>query len=256
MDELKIYLTAPPARFREAALCGPVSAAAFRVGRDVRLLRVPGDIAGAELMDVDARVFRGWGPHQALAQALLRQCRLGGFRGMVLRLPRPNAPLYAFCALLDEAAARSGLRLYLGVSYARSAPHASLLIQAQNLSGTYRDRLGGILSLHGPGRVALAASCAAVDFPLPCRTGRGREARQESLPPALLARARFSPELCAKYASYKSAGRPHLVLWDDLYSLREKLRLAGETGVREVFVDFPRAAALAEGRAGLSGGVR
>lgn len=246
MDELKIYLASPPELAAEAALYGPVSAMSYRVGRDLRLYRAGSGGAHVELMDVDASSFQGWGPHEALVSALTRECRRMGCRGIVLDLPRPNARLCAFCALLDGAAHRQGLRLYLSERYARCATHSIILTPAQNTSGTYSDRLEKLISHYGPERVALEAERVYTDYPLPCRTGRGSVVMPRDLPADLLKNARFSPQLCANYAAYISAGRPHLVLWDDLATLREKLRIAKAAGIREVFLYYPHVSDILE----------
>ncbi len=246
MDEMEIYLTAPPDLTREASERGPVSAQAFRVGRDLRLYEAPMGGVRPALMDVDASAFSGYGPHEALVNRLVTLCRRRGYRGMAPDLPRPNQGLLAFCACLDRASARYGLELYLPERYAGAAPGAFVLVPAQNTSGTYAARLERLCDRYGPERVALEAERVYTDFSLPCRTGRGillPPKRLASLPPLT---PFFSPELCANYASYTERGRAHLLLWDDAGTLNRKLSLARAAGIRRAFLYYPHTADILE----------
>lgn len=239
MDEMKIYLTAPPDFVSDAARRGPVSAQGWRIGRDLRLYRWPLPEARIALMDVDAGSFTGYGPHEALVNALICQCRRAGYRGLVPDLPRPNERLLRFCALLDRAAARFGLELYLPERYARAAPGACVLVQAQNASGTYEERLRRLSSLYGADRLALELERVTRDFPLPCRSGLGRvlsPGETADLPPLV---SRFSPELCANTASYMKDGRAHLLLWDDADTLGRKMDAARRLGIGRMFFYYP-----------------
>lgn len=242
MDDLEIYLASPPDLAARAARLAPVSAQGYRVGRDLRLYRAPYDLSSATFLDVDATAFQGYGPHEALVAALTRECRRMGCRGLSLDLPRPNERLFAFCGTLDAAAHRQGLRLFLPERYARAAPHASLLIPAQNTSGVYGDRLSRLISLYGPERIALEAERVFTDFPLPCRNRPGAILTRRCIPPLSRGQIHYSPALCANYAAYKREGRLHLLLWDDLCSLRDKLRAARAAGIREIFFYYPHVA--------------
>lgn len=246
MDEMEIYLTAPPDLVREASEWGPVSAQAFRLGRDLRLYASPMGRVRPALMDVDAAAFTGWGPHDALAGRLAAYCRRMGYRGMALDLPRPNQGLLAFCTCLGRASARYGLELYLPERYAGTAPAAFVLVPAQNTSGTYGARLERLCARYGPERVALEAERVYTDFPLPCRAGHGillQPERLASLPPLT---PFFSPELCANCASYPENGRAHLLLWDDAETLTRKLSLARAAGIRRAFLYYPHVADILE----------
>lgn len=242
MDEMEIYLASPPDTVARASRYGPVSALAYRVGRDLRLYRTPFDFSRATLMDVDATSFQGYGPHEALVSALTRECRRMGYAGLSLDLPRPSPRLSAFAAALDESAAMQGLLLFLPERYARCASHASLLIPAQNTCGTYRGRLEHLVTVYGANRVALEAERVFTDFPLPCRSGIGNVVPRKDLPGISPGDVRFAPELCANYTSYMSGGKAHLLMWDDLCSLREKLRVAAELGIRRAFLYYPHVA--------------
>ena len=77
----------------------------------------------------------------------------------------------------------------------------------------------------------------AEDFLPPARTGSGTPLSPQALQ-QLRERIRpsvyWSPELCARYFTYfQPGGTAHFVLFDDGETLRAKLRLAGEVGIRQ-----------------------
>lgn len=239
MTDLKIYLSAPPEFSREAALHGPVSVMAYKIGRGFRLYRTSLPSTRISLMDVDCTGFTGYGPHRSLIAELTGECLRRGYSGMVLDMPRPTPQLAAFVRLLDQEASRLGLSLFLPETYAGTANGSMILLPAQNTSGTYLGRLKRLCSLYGPERLALELERVHTDYPLPARTGRGsiisdpRNIRECSF---------YSPELCVNYMSYESRGRAHLVLWDDLGSILEKLSQARALGIKTAFLYYPHTA--------------
>lgn len=241
MSDLKIYLSAPAEFAAEAALHGPVSVMAYKIGRGLRLYRAPLPRARLALMDVDCTGFSGFGPHGALVYDLTGECLRRGYRGMCLDLPRPTPQLAAFVRALDGETSRLGLGLFLPESYARLSPHAALLLPAQNASGTFEGRLRRLCALYGPERLAPELERVYRDYPLPARTGRGAVLRS---PPALLGPPLYSPELCANYASYLDRGRAHLVLWNDPDTLERKIDLIRSLGIGSAFLYYPHTADL------------
>lgn len=241
MPETKIYLSAPAEFAAEASLHGPVSVMAYRVGRDRHLYRSPLPSRRFALMDVDCASFTGFGPHRALIGELTGEARRRGYGGLRLDLPRPTPQLCAFAGALDAEARRLGLALFLPEAYAHAAPAARLVLPAQNTAGTFEGRLMRLCALHGAERLAPELERVYTDFALPARTGRGTALRN---PPALLGTPFRSAQLCANYASYTRAGRAHLVVWDDLGTLRQKLSVLRRLGVGAAFLYYPHAADL------------
>lgn len=239
MSDLKIYLSAPAEFAAEAALHGPVSVMAYKIGRGFHLYRTPLPKGRLALMDVDCAGFTGFGPHGALIAELTAECRRGGYAGLCLDLPRPTPQLFAFARALDAQAGRLGLSLFLPEPYAGCAPGSLLLMSAQNTRGTYSGRLARLCGLYGAERLALELERVYTDYPLPARAGRGTVLRA---PPAGLGTAFFSGELCANYASYRDRGRAHLVVWDDRDTLERKLDAARKLGVGAAFLYYPHTA--------------
>lgn len=239
MDNLKIYISAPPQFAVEAALHGAVSVMAYRVGRDHRLMRSQLPPVRAELMDVDCSTLTGYGPHEALAGELTRECRRMGCAGIILDLPRPTPQLTALCALIDRETGRRGIGLYVPERYAPACPGARIVLPAQNLSGTYQGRLTALVKRWGPERISLELERVHTDFALPARAGRGVIVPERG---GLPGQTFYSRELAANYKSFLLNGRAHLELWDDLASLREKIRIASALGIREFFLYYPHVA--------------
>lgn len=236
MTETRFFLSSPPDMAAEASRVGSVSLMAYRVGRNFRLQRSWTAPVRAALMDVDCTGLTGFGPHGALTAELTRECRRMGYGGIVMDLPRPTPQLTAFCALLREETSRQGLRLYVPERYAAACPGARIVLPAQNLSGTYEGRIRQIVRQYGSGNVALELERVHTDFALPARTGLGSVTANPRLIPE---RTFYSPELLANYQSYLQNGRAHLVIWDDLNSLREKITVARSFGVTEFFLYYP-----------------
>ena len=234
MAEMKIYLAASGARIEKAAQYGPVAARLWTLGRDLKLRRAAPPRARAALAAVDARAFSGYGPHEALARGMVGRCRQAGCLGLVPELPRPNAALTRFCEILDTAAARSGLELYLPPAYARAAPGAFVLIPAQNTGGTYEGRLRRLSALYGADRLALLFDARPTGYLLPCRAGVGQAVEADAL--ASL-KPRFSPALCANTASRRVGSRAQVIVWDDDATLRQKLATARTLGITRGIVE-------------------
>ena len=99
----------------------------------------------------------------------------------------------------------------------------------------------------GPERLALDLERVQMDFPLPCPTGCGTPLTHGEL---LSLRTRYpssvyySRELMAKYFTYTAEGGTHFVLFDDVETLRRKVRLAQELGIQKAFLMYPEVADL------------
>jgi spore germination protein YaaH len=109
--------------------------------------------------------------------------------------------------------------------------------------GALERRRGEAAEQYGPARIALEVERVASDFYLPAPEGEGRSLGREELKRLIVERnpfVFFSHELCARYFTYmdKKSGA-HFILFDDLSSIRQKLLLAEQLGIREAFLLYP-----------------
>ena len=154
----------------------------------------------------------------------------------------------ALLAQLAQRLARMGKRLCVPEAFA--VPGAQVLICTAVSGGSLTELLRGAVQRYGRERLALDVQRLCMDFPLPCPSGEGRALRQETF--AALRRRHsapvfFSPALCARYFTYRAAGETHLVLFDDAQTLRRKLELGREAGVRTAFFMYPEVSDLLPG---------
>ena len=150
-----------------------------------------------------------------------------------------------FLQQLGEALARAGRQLYVPEAFA--VPGACVLIGTAVSGGSLRALLQRSAQRYEKGHLALDVQRVCMDFPLPCPSGEGRALRREDF--AALRRRHanpvfFSPALCARYFTYHTGGETHLVLFDDAQTLRQKLQLGREAGVRIAFFMYPEVADL------------
>lgn len=164
---------------------------------------------------------------------VLRECAARRFQGVIADLPQGCDSL---AEALDRALGQRRLTLYLPECYQDQAPKARVLVSTAISGGSLRGRLAEALNKYGPDRTVAALERVAEDFVPPARNGAGTP-----LSPQTLAELRhrlrpniyWSPELCARYFTYfQPGGQAHFVLFDDPETLRAKLRLAGEVGIR------------------------
>ena len=105
-----------------------------------------------------------------------------------------------------------------------------------------------IVKQHEAGVSIPAVERTAMDFFLPSPTGHGMElTRQElqerldTLSPSVF----FSSDLCARYFTYMShQNGAHFVLFDDAVSIRHKLSVAQQLGLKTALMAFPQVADL------------
>ena len=109
-------------------------------------------------------------------------------------------------------------------------------------AGTLDGKLRTALARFGEDRVVLAAQRAMEDYVLPSAAGEGNHLTRAELAARI---RRFSPAvffdqgLCAHHFTYMERSTAHFVLFDDCASLRRKLALAGELGVKRAVLAWP-----------------
>lgn len=250
---LSLLLLAPPGQGREAASFGlPVAHLAYRVGGGGHLFRSDlSPIPRGGFLAMDAAGCDGRGRSDTLAREILRECDARGFTGVLCDFEGPPLPLLTqTVAALDEALGRRGWPLLAPEPYANFLSKGQLLISSALSGGSLRQRLSEVIQTRGAEGLALAVEPVAYDFPLPSPDGQGRP-----LEPADLQALRqrwdpqiyFSDALCAHYFTYMSReSGGHFVLFDDAASVRKKLRVAAQLGIRRAVLPYPQAAGAME----------
>ena len=186
---------------------------AYRLGPGPHLFRAGSTAPRGGLMVVDDHDFDGLGATGPLCQEMIRECQARGFSGAVLDFENRLPPLEQIAGALDEAFARQGWMLYVTERYGPHAPHARVMIPSALSGGSLRRRLEEALERFGESRTVLALEKRREAFFLPSPTGSG--------PPL------------TEYFTYMSRDNgAHFVLFDDGDTLRHKVEVARELGIR------------------------
>ena len=209
---------------------------AYRLGPGPHLFRAGSTAPRGGLMVVDDHDFDGLGSTGPLCQEMIRECQARGFSGAVLDFENRLPPLEQIAGALDEAFARQGWTLYVTERYGPHALHARVMIPSALSGGSLRRRLEEALERFGESRTVLALEKRREDFFLPSPTGSGQpltEEELEQLKQRLAPSIFFSGDLCARYFTYMSRDNgAHFVLFDDGDTLRHKVEVARELGIR------------------------
>ena len=248
-----ILLTAPPAHRRAALRFGlPVAHAAYRVGGGPHLFRanMPISVRGG-LMALDCVGFDGRGEAGPFCQEVIRECSARGYDGILCDFEGRPLPLLAeIVQTLSGLTRKRGWPLYVPEAYGSCAQHTQVLISSALSGGSLVQRLREAASAYGPERVTLAVERVAEDFYLPSPTGQGQPLSREELAQMLEERSPsvfFSSELCAHYFTYMSRENgAHFVLFDDAGSIRKKLRVSRDLGIRQAVLSYPQVEDLLE----------
>ena len=148
------------------------------------------------------------------------------------------------CRRLSDLLGELGLRLYLPEVFAPAAPEAIRLISSAVVGEPCGEAFRRAALRYGAGRTALLCEPLSGDYALPLRgpasPREGVRLRSDALA-ALMAREHavgyFSQELCARYFTYRDGEhRSRFVIYDDPASLRRKITLAKNCGIREAFL--------------------
>ena len=224
----------------------PVAHMAWSAGPGLALWAPhPGVFPGGGLMVLDDRPYdRSEGDPRRLVRECLTVCRSLGFAGLVCDFEQPVRPLLeSFIRECAEAFEERGFALYAPERYAHCHVKTRVIIPTALTSGSLPARLRQAAALYGPGRVALEMERAARDLLLPSSSGAGTPLSGEAVSMMLASRGGasfFSGELGARYFTYKDeAGRTHFVVYDDPGTVRYKIELALQMGIREGFMLYP-----------------
>lgn len=176
---------------------------------------------------------------RSLSRAVLRECGKRRFSAVIADVESAHTPL-SFWRTLAAALGEDGRRLYLPEAFA--VERAGVLVCTAVSGGTLRDCLREAVRRYGAERCMLDCQRLMMDFPLPCPSGLGTPLTREALHQlreSCGSATFFSAELGARYFTYRARGETHLVLCDDAQTLRAKLRLGEELGIRRALFQYP-----------------
>lgn len=241
----QLILTAPPEHCQRAAASGlSVARLNYRVGKGGHLYRgsLPGKLRGG-LMGLSGDGFTGPGDPAQLCREILRECTAQGLTGVLCDLEGEPVPFWENALRhLGQGCAQRSWTLYVTEPFGAVTEHSRVLVSTLLSAGTLEARLRTALARFGEDRVALCAQRAMEDYTLPSTAGEGNHLSRDQLAARM---KRFSPTvffdhgLCAHHFTYMENSTAHFVLFDDCGSLRRKLSLAGELGIRRAFLAFP-----------------
>lgn len=241
----QLILTAPPECCLRASQSGlSVARLCYRVGKGGHLFRaeLPGKLRGG-LMGLSGLGFEGPGDPAQLCREIARECSAQGLGGVLCDLDGEPAPFWEkTLGQLGRVCGQRGWTLYVTESCGGVTEYSRVLVSTLLSAGTLEARLRTALARFGEERVVLAVQRAMEDYTLPSAAGEGKHLSRAELAARM---KRFSPAvffdhgLCAHHFTYMENSVAHFVLFDDGGSLRRKLALAAELGIRRAVLAFP-----------------
>lgn len=247
---MALYLATGPEGLRRARAITPrLAHMAYRLGPGSQLLAaaLPEGLRGGLMLLADWDCPPVEEPRR-LARQLTDVCLRRSFAGVVLDWEEPVAPdRAALLAQLEPLLRDCGRTLYVPEHYAAAAEGALVLIGTAISGGTLTQRLEQAVRQYGPHRLALDLERLRMDFPLPCPSGQGQPLSAGVLEQLRQGQSVFySDALCARYFTRSGSGGTHMVLFDDAQTLRRKLALGRDMGIRDALVMLPEAEDIAE----------
>lgn len=241
-----LYLLTPPQKQSAAARWGlPLAHLAYRVGNGPHLFRtqLPTPPTGG-IMVLDHREFDGRGKAEPICQEVVRECAARNFQGVFCDFEGVPLPiLERVVTLLGQTLQNRGWSFYIPMSYATCSSSGKVVVPTALSGGSLRHHLREAIDIYGLERVAIGLQWSCEDFSLPAKNGSGVPLAASELTDLCKKRhpnIYFSNDLCANYFTYMRTGEsPHFILFDDAQSMRKKLDLAREMGIREAFLPYP-----------------
>ena len=241
-----LILVTPPNLLRQAQIYRfPVAHMAYRLGCGPHLFRSgqPTPLRGG-LMAIDDKGFDGRGDPSVFCREVLQECAARQFTGVLCDFEGRQPSLRAIAQRLSAACRNRGLTCYLPEHLGHCSDSAVVFVSTALSGGSLKQRLEDAVKSFGAERVIPAVERTAMDFFLPSPTGHGMElTRQElqerldTISPSVF----FSSDLCARYFTYMShQNGAHFVLFDDAVSIRHKLSVAQQLGLKTALMAFPQ----------------
>lgn len=175
----------------------------------------------------------------ALAGAVTAECNAHGYEGVYLDFDERTLAAERLIEALSPRLTERGVQLY--TNPVLDLGGVTVLESSEVTGGSFELYLRELRERYEE-RMALEIVPLCVDFTLPS-AGRGDHITQERLSQLLDEglMSYYSRELAAKYFTYQAQdSMTHFVLFDDSYTIREKLEAAEREGVEETFLPYAR----------------
>jgi len=185
-----------------------------------------------------------------LSQAIVEECRRQNFSAVLLAMFKSHPFFHHLVQLLSAELKALGIGLYLPETYAESGEWAQIIIPTAIWAGSLQQKLEKAIAAYGKERICLDIERLRLDFSLGSQAEHGEKLSAQSLYEKRKQHqpnSYFSQDLQAYYFSYEDKSGTHFVLYDDTYSIGEKLLLAQQLGITESIVLYPEVADILPG---------
>ena len=223
----------------------PVAQIAYQIARDGTLHRA--DIADEKNGDVlfltaDEEINAHQSKMEHLSRIIVEECKRQNFSALVFAVFKSHPIFHQLAALLSVQLKPCGIRLYLPEVYAGSSAWAQIIVPTAIWVGSLEENLKRAVAIYGKERICLDIERLRLDFSLRNQGERGEKCTAQSLYEKrrkYQPNSYFSQDLQAYYFSYENEEGTHFVLYDDTYSICEKLSLAEKLGITEAMILYP-----------------
>ena len=239
---MQTYLAVTPDKLSEAmGYTDRIAHVAYRIGDGGELTRseLPPRVRGG-IMVLGDQDCGGIPDCAALCDSIWKECQQRGFCAVLADFDGKSPERAELLCMLADRLRKNGRGLYVPECYGEEVPQANVLICTAISGGTLRGRLEEARCRFG-NRLALDLQRLRMVFPLPCPGGEGRCLEQDALCDYLGCDPQvfYSEDLCVKYFTRPCDCSLEMVLFDDAETLRKKLELARQLGIRTAFLMYP-----------------
>jgi len=222
---MQYFIAAEPKDIKNASsFRQPLAHMAYKIGADARLYRAQDAASidgGYMILNADGTVISD----DHTVSEIINECKTKHFNGVFVNFGA-SPLLTALAAALSE----QNLRLIVPEPLGEDYKNAWVTVSTALSGGTLKRRLGDAVNTYGAGRIVLDVERIVRDFTLPAPDGEGRFVSREefeTLKARLSPTPFFSYDLCCNYFIFFEDGQTHMVLYDNLGSIKNKLFIAG-----------------------------
>jgi len=222
---MQYFVAAEPKDIKNASsFRKPLAHLAYKIGADGRLYRAE----EAASIDGGYMILSAEGEIRSdehTVPEIINECRVRHFIGVFVNFGA-SPMLTALAGALSEL----NLRLIVPEPLGKDFRNAWVMLSTALSGGTLKRRLSEAVNTYGAGRIVLDVERVSRDFTPPAPDGEGRLLTREefeTLKAGISPIPFFSYDLCCNYFIFMEDGQPHIVLYDNLGSIKNKLLIAG-----------------------------